>query len=110
MCPSRCAGALRGHINVPVACKELNRNVLKKWRMELLCSVLGTHTITMSCYYHNSTVEPSKFYTADKLTDKTDCLPPHTCAHRVTATMTQLHEKWEDNCRWIPYYHHYILE
>ena len=34
----------------------LNRNVLKKWRMELLCSVLGTHTITMSCYYHNSTV------------------------------------------------------
>ena len=24
MCPSRSAGALRGHINVPVACKELN--------------------------------------------------------------------------------------
>jgi len=29
-----------------------NGKVLEMWRIELLCSVLGTHTITIPCYYH----------------------------------------------------------
>ena len=74
------------------------RNVLKKWRMELLCTVLGTHTIRVSYYCH--IFNYLTFYTADNLTDRqTDRLSPHTCAHSVTGTLTQLHEKWEDNCR-----------
>ena len=31
MCPSRSAKALRGHINVPVACKELIKEITRMW-------------------------------------------------------------------------------
>ena len=41
---SRYAHTSRAPIYWRFAFKVLNRNVLKKWRMELLCSVLGTPT------------------------------------------------------------------
>ena len=87
-----------------------NRKELEMWRIELLCSVLGTHTITMPCYYHmfNCSTQLNLYC---RQTDRQNWLfIPHTCVHRVTTTITQLHEKWEDNCRSISYHHYYYIE